>query len=107
MARTDRARQELGLSGSAVPTPPDLAGPEARLRGRQPELRGTGHFQATTDGVAIDGDDDRLAHPPDGVGIVGAGVEAVAVLPVGAVPVQVGDIAAGREGALTRAREQQ
>src|ERR1700716_3103072 len=107
MARTDRARQELGLSRSAVPTPPDLAGPEARLRGRQPDIRGTGHLQTTTDGVAIDGDDDGLAYPPDGVRIVGAGIKPVAVLPVGAVAVEVGDVAAGGEGTLTGAGEQE
>ena len=38
--------------------------------------------------------------------VVGAGIEAVAVLPVGAVAVQVGDVAAGGKGALPRTGEQ-
>src|SRR2546422_2891481 len=106
MARADRAGEKLRLPRPAVPTPADLAGSEARRRGRQAYVGCARLLEPSGDGIPVDGDDHRLAHPPDGMRVVGPSIEPVAVLPIGAVPVEVGDVAAGAEGPLTGTREQ-
>ena len=97
VAGADRTGEELRRPGPAVPAPADLAGGEAGGGFGDAHVGRARQLEPAADAVAEQGGDDRLAHVPQPVHVVLAGIHAVAVLPVGAVLVEVADVAAGAE----------
>src|ERR1035438_79181 len=88
-----------------MPPPADLASTERGSSRGDPYIAGAGHFEATTDAVAIDCGHDGLAAQPHCPGVVVAGIEPVAVLPVASVLAQIIDVTTSTECPVTCACE--